>query len=151
MVQHAEAKSKEEDPLRPLSRKGWQNIRKVARYASETLAIQVDKIFHSSKLRAKQTAEVLASYLGPVQGVAIGENLEPLANPAFWKTQLSIIKEDIVVVGHLPHLSKLANQLLVIGETEEKAAFRNAGILCLQKTESDHWTIEWMITPEMIT
>ena len=52
LVQHAESKRKEEDPSRPLSEKGWEDIRKMAKYAEKYLHIQVNQIFHSGKLRA---------------------------------------------------------------------------------------------------
>jgi phosphohistidine phosphatase len=51
LVQHAEAKSEQEDPLRPLSAKGRDDITRVAAYLAQ-LNIPVTKIFHSTKLRA---------------------------------------------------------------------------------------------------
>ena len=39
LVQHADAKLKEEDPSRPLSDKGWGDIRNVAKYAEKYLRI----------------------------------------------------------------------------------------------------------------
>ena len=52
LVQHAESKRKEGDPSRPLSEKGREDIRKMAKYAEKYLHIQVKQIFHSGKLRA---------------------------------------------------------------------------------------------------
>lgn len=150
MVQHAESKRKEEDPSRPLSEKGERDIRKVAKYAEKHLQIQVRQIVHSGKLRAKQTAEVLAEHLHLEEAVRVAEGLEPLADPKVWKSQLAETIEDIMIVGHLPHLSKLASHLLTRDETKEVMAFRMAGITCLERDESGRWTVRWMITPEII-
>ena len=119
LVQHAEAKNKNEDPTRPLSEKGWKDIKKIAKYAEEYLHIDVRQIFHSGKLRAEQTAEVLAKYLNPPEKVTIDKNLEPLADPKAWKRQLIGTSEDVMLVGHLPHLSKLASSLLLVMKTKK--------------------------------
>lgn len=150
LVQHADSKRKEEDPSRPLSERGWKNIRKMARYAEKYLRIQVTQIVHSGKLRAKQTAEVLAEHLHPAKEVVAAEDLEPLADPKLWKNCLAETTEDIMIVGHLPHLSKLAGHLLTGDESKEVVAFRMGGIVCLQKDEDGRWTVQWIITPERI-
>lgn len=149
MVQHAESELKEEDPSRPLSEKGWEGIRKVAKHAEEHLHVQVNQIFHSGKLRAKQTAEVLAEHLYPAKGVTVAEGLEPLDDPKVWKNRLAETTEDTMLVGHLPHLGKLTGHLL-IDEPKQVVTFRNAGIVCLERDEPSCWTIQWMITPEII-
>jgi len=150
LVQHAEFMRKEEDPSKPLSTKGWQDIRRVSRYAEKHLRIQVAQILQSGKLRAKQTAEVLAEHLHPAQGVAVADGLDPLADPTMWATRLAEATEPIMLVGHLPHLSKLGAHLLTRDKSREILAFRNAGIVCLEKEENGNWAIRWIITPEII-
>ncbi len=150
LVQHAESKRKEEDPSKPLSTKGWQAIRKVSRYAEKHLRIQVGQILQSGKLRAKQTAEVLAEHLHPAQGVAVVDGLDPLADPTKWTARLAEATESIMLVGHLPHLSKLAAHLLTGDKSREIVTFRNGGIVCLEKEENGNWTIRWAVTPEII-
>ena len=59
LIQHAQAKSKEEDPQRSLTDEGKANIKKVAEYVART-APEVTEVWHSEKLRAKQTAQILA-------------------------------------------------------------------------------------------
>lgn len=150
LVQHAESKRKDEDSARPLSKKGWEDIRKVAKYAEKHLHIQVSQIYHSGKLRAQQTAQVLANHLHPTRGVIVAEGLDPLANPKIWKNRLTETAEDIMIVGHLPHLSKLAGELLTGQANRELAAFTNGCIVCLEKGEREQWKIRWMITPELV-
>ena len=76
LVQHADAKKEEEDPYRSLSEKGIQDINRIASYVWQ-LNIKVLKIFHSSKLRAKQTAEILFEYLKPIKGLSEMDGFVP--------------------------------------------------------------------------
>lgn len=150
LVQHAEAKQKEEDPQRPLSKKGWADIRKIASFLGEQMNIQVTSIMHSGKLRAQQTAEVLAEYLNPSEGVEKTEGLEPLANVSIWIERLTAIKKDIILVGHLPHLSKLSSALLCRDENKKIINFQMGGVVCLNRDETGIWSINWMIIPKML-
>ena len=150
LVQHAEPKSKEDDPTRSLSEKGWKTIRNTAKYAQEHLCLNVEQVVHSGKLRAEQTAEVLAKHLTPTKETMTSKDLEPLADPKIWQKQLMVTNNDTMLVGHLPHLSKLASLLLVGSENKEVIAFRMGSIACLLGDQQSHWTIQWMIIPEII-
>jgi len=149
LVQHGEAKRKEEDPSRPLTNKGIKDAEKVAKYISK-LRIKIKKIFHSGKLRAKQTAEIYAKHLKPEEGVSETDGLNPLDEPKIWIEKIKTIDEDIMLTGHLPHLSKLASALITGDENKEIIKFRNAGIICLERDEQGKWIILWAIPPEMI-
>ena len=148
LVQHGEAKRKEEDPSRPLTDKGVKDAEKVAKYVSN-LGVKVKKIFHSGKLRAKQTAEIFAKHLKPEE-VLETDGLNPLDPPEIWVKKLKTIDEDIMLTGHLPHLSKLTSVLVIGDENKEIIKFRNAGVICLERNEQEKWIILWAIPPEMI-
>lgn len=150
LVQHAEPKHKVEDPTRPLSERGWKDIKRMAKYAEEHLHIDVRQISHSGKLRAEQTAKALAERLDPPEGVTTDKNLEPLADPKALKRRLVETTEDVMLVGHLPNLSKLASSLL-FGDENEVIAFKMGGIVCLHRDQQHRWTIQWIITPETIS
>ena len=68
LVQHAEAKSKEQDPERPLSDLGRRHAGQVARAAGR-IGLEVEQIRHSGKTRARQTADIMGEALSPRQGV----------------------------------------------------------------------------------
>ena len=56
-------------------------------------------------------------------------------------------QESIMLVGHLPHLSRLVS-LLVTGDPEiEIVRFRNAGIVCLSQQDGK-WAIDWVMQPD---
>jgi len=54
-----------------------------------------------------------------------------------------------MLVGHLPHLSRLSS-LLLVGDPEKNIiAFRMAGIVCLRR-EEENWSVSWMIIPDLL-
>ena len=65
LVQHGKPVSKEEDPRKPLSGKGVEDIKKTAAFLKRIGATRVGAIFHSGKTRTRQTAEILGSTLLP--------------------------------------------------------------------------------------
>lgn len=149
LVQHGEAKSKEEDPSRGLSEKGIQNITKIAQYVSN-LGIKTSRISHSGKTRALQTARVLADYLKVDQGITEEKGLSPMDDPGIWFDRISGMQKDIILVGHLPHLALFSSLLLCGAQDKNVINFKMAGIVCLQKSEDGNWAVEWMITPEVM-
>jgi phosphohistidine phosphatase len=60
LVQHGAAKSEAEDPQRGLTDEGKRTIERMAAFLAP-LGFSLDRIEHSEKLRARQTAEILAA------------------------------------------------------------------------------------------
>ncbi len=150
LVQHAQANSEQDDPSRGLSEQGLSDIGKIARKA-ESLRINVSRIFHSGKKRAQQTAETLAGSLNPAGGgVSFTEGLAPMDDPGIWAECLSTYEGDIALVGHLPHLGKLAGLLLCGNEENKAVSFTNAGIVCFNRNDDVSWSLEWTLTPWQI-
>ncbi|KAG2479329.1 MAG: Phosphohistidine phosphatase SixA [Nitrosopumilales archaeon] len=144
LVQHAKPKPEEEDPQKPLSEQGRADAQKVAEFAKN---IKVNKIQHSGKLRAQQTAEILGKLLGVE--VVKADSLEPMADTQIWANRLEEQSEDVMLVGHLPHLAKLASQLLTQNQEKPVISFKQGGIVCLEKTERG-WQVAWMVTPDLL-
>ncbi|HDK17274.1 MAG TPA: phosphohistidine phosphatase SixA [Nitrospirae bacterium] len=149
LVQHAEAKTEQEDPSRGLSEKGVHDIEKTA-HRAEGLLLKPSTIFHSGEKRAIQTAQILAARLRPSHGVVKTGALAPMDDPGMWADRLSSVEEDIMLVGHLPHLAKLAG-LLICGDQENRAiSFTMAGIACFTRNKDGSWSVEWVLTPETV-
>jgi len=149
LVRHGDAKREEEDPSRALSEKGMYDISRIASHISQ-LNPDVLRIFHSQKLRARQTAEILFGYLKPLGGLSEVDGLSPLDSPDIWAGRIRAMRDDAILVGHLPHLGRLAS-LLLCGKSEQNMiALRTAGIICLHRDEAGIWTVEWMLTPEIV-
>jgi len=144
LVQHARPKPKEEDPERPLSDEGRLDATKMAKFLSK---LEIKTIIHSGKLRAQQTAEIFANSLKV--DIKKESDLDPLSNPKVWHQKLQNQTEDLMVVGHLPHLEKLASLLLCNDEEKKIVEFQQGGVVCLEKTEN--WSVRWAITPDLLS
>jgi phosphohistidine phosphatase len=150
LIQHAEAKEENEDPERSLSAKGVSSI-------SETSSnlfrnnVRVDQILHSGKLRAKQTAEIIAERLTSTNYKTISETdgLSPLDSPGIWDDRLKYLPNDLMLVGHMPHLGKLASLLLCGDMGKNIISFTPGCVVCLERLEKGNWTLKWMLTPSM--
>ena len=147
LVRHGEAKKKEEDPARPLTEDGRAEVERVGRFLAR-IGVRVDRILHSGKLRAAQTAELIAKYVKPVEGVEAVEGLDPLADPRIWAEKLDKSEHNLMLVGHLPHLKRLVSLLLTGRDDLEIVRFRYGGVVCLEKDEK--WSILWVIRPDIL-
>ncbi len=54
-----------------------------------------------------------------------------------------------MLVGHLPHLGRLSALLLTESLEREIVAFRNAGVVCLERQEGG-FAVRWILTPELV-
>ena len=150
LMQHGEAKSREEDPDRPLSEKGQEDVESVTAFAAKHVNLTIRQIFHSGKPRAQQTAEITAEQFRPARGVSEGKDLDPMADASLWAKRLNEADDNIMLVGHLPHLSNLASILLCDESARKIVAFRMGGIVCLEQDEDRIWSVAWMLTPQAL-
>ncbi|MFN7105606.1 MAG: phosphohistidine phosphatase SixA [Pyrobaculum sp.] len=146
LVQHGEAKVETEDPRRPLTERGAREVRKIAEFLKKA-GVRVEKIFHSGKLRAIQTAEIFAEVLGAE--VEQTEGLDPLSDPKIWAERVERLTSDVMIVGHLPHLGKLVSYLVAKNEELKIVEFRYAGVVCLERG-GDRWAVIWAVRPELL-
>jgi phosphohistidine phosphatase len=149
LVQHAKAAAKEIDPERGLTDEGLRELRKVAELI-RPLNLGVDWLWHSGKKRAIQTAEILAEVMNVREGPTARGGLGPTDDVSVLRDELGSIDQHIMVVGHLPFLGKLASLLLAGSDSANVVAFKNGGIVCLDRAELNQWQIEWVVTPEIL-
>jgi phosphohistidine phosphatase len=146
LVQHGRAKSEAEDPQRSLTDQGRKEVEQVAQAASR-LGLHPSKIYHSGKLRAMQTAEILANTLR--SHVEATPGLNPNDDVRDCADRVSRATQDLLIVGHLPFLEKLASLLVTGDESVRPVLFRYGAIVCLEQKVSDRWGVTWIMTPEM--
>lgn len=149
LVQHAEAKREEEDPWRDLTEKGRLDLENVSHHLKR-LQVRVNRILHSGKTRAQSTAQILAAHLQPPAGVSEAPGLAPLDDPEIWAGRIAALDEDVLLVGHLPHLARLAAILLTGNQERLIINFRMGGVVRLRRMASDQWVVDWMLIPEII-
>lgn len=146
LVQHGKALPEEVDPERPLSPEGRREIEVVAESLAK-LGLKIPLIYHSGKTRAEQTARLIADRYSVDNAEAVS-GLAPNDDVFAFADFLKKRNEDALVVGHLPHLGKLAS-LLTTGNIETgPVTMVNAGVLCL-KSSADGYRIAWYLTPEL--
>ncbi len=148
LVQHGLAKSKDEDPERPLTADGGQAVERVGAWASRR-GLAVDEIRHSGKRRAAETAEILGSHLGPLSGGGRAvTGLGPLDDVHPVRDGLGETGA-IMLVGHLPFLARLAGLLLAGSAEASPVSFTNGGIVCLERGDQG-WELAWAVPPELV-
>jgi phosphohistidine phosphatase len=148
LVQHGEANSEQEDPDKNLSERGKEDVAKVAAKL-KTDGVMVTAIFHSGKPRAEQTAQILADSLSIQKVITRREDIDPMDELEPVVEELKTQKNDLMLVGHMPFMSKLASQLLK-GDPGAKAVdFQRGGVVLLEK-EDDKWSMTWNVTPDKV-
>jgi len=148
LARHGDALSKQEDPDRPLSEKGRKQVAHVADLLEQTGA-SVDRMVHSGKPRALQTAEILAqSVMWDAELEAAGD-MDPMDPVEPWVARLSKLDEDTMLVGHLPFLAKLVSRLVAGVEDARLVSFAAGTVVCLEQSEDGGWQIAAVVPPSL--
>jgi phosphohistidine phosphatase len=142
LARHGEAVSSQVDAERPLSEQGRAGIRNVASYI-KPLKISVEHIWHSGKLRAAQTAEILSDAM-TVKNCSARKGLKPNDDVSIIAGELEAYNSDLMLVGHLPFLAYLASLLIADGDN---ISFDTGTIICFSRNNPGRWQIEWTISP----
>ena len=149
LVQHGEASPEETDPERPLSDKGRSDTSKAAAFLREA-GISVETILHSTKLRAEQTARILADTLDQRCDVVKRDFLSPNDPLDNILDEISRRDDDLMIVGHLPFLDRLTSRLILGSEEKSIVRFRQGGVLFLERGEERSWRITGFIVPDLL-
>ncbi len=150
LVQHGESLSKEQDPERGLSDTGIATVIRIACIAMDQNVV-VDRILHSGKERARQTAEIMAKALPPRVEIQVQAEtgLNPMDDVQAYGAGLDN-KDRLMLVGHLPFMARLASYLVTGSPETQVCQFQNGGIVCLDQTETaGNWLIRWMLVPRI--
>ena len=130
LVQHGEACSVEEDPERPITEKGKADVNRLAVFLRKS-GVSVERVIHSGKLRAKQTAERLANAIANGIKLETSELIKPNDNPEAFSQLSYCWATDTLVVGHMPFMARLVSQLTHGSFDILYANFTPGSIVCL--------------------
>jgi len=147
LVRHGEAVGERDDPARPLSKRGERAIGDLAWLLAHHFELMPGHIFHSPKSRAAQTASILSRILPRAPEPVESEGLAPMDDPGVWAQRLEVMDLDTMLVGHLPHLPRLASVLL-LDSGRRFLEFTPGTVVCLERT--GEWKVKWMITPDIL-
>jgi phosphohistidine phosphatase len=145
LMRHADAVSDEENPARPLSRKGREQVERVCQSLARVPGFRPSQVWHSPLARSRETAELLAKDLGLQAPLVLVKGISPDDDPTAIASVLDAAEMDVALVGHEPHLGVLAS-LLVHGPERSGVfyPFAKASVLALSR-RGKRWQSEWLI------
>jgi phosphohistidine phosphatase len=117
------------DHERPLSQHGLEQAAGVGRFFREQ-GIRFDHVFCSPLLRARQTVEALQREAG-VTPIQTSDSLTSSSDPRNILLELRAIdRENVLLVGHEPHLSKTVSLLLGLDD-RSRVELRTCSLACV--------------------
>jgi phosphohistidine phosphatase len=145
LVHHGEAVGPEIDARRPLSSAGREAVERLAA-GTAARGARPAVVWHSGKLRAKQTAEAFWRACNALADLSATHDLQPDDPPAWIRDRLRAEPRDLLIAGHFPHLPRLL-ALLLGGREDEAGSFPLHGVVALQTADDgETWTELWRIS-----
>jgi phosphohistidine phosphatase len=148
LVQHGDALPKDVAPDRPLSDKGRQEVGSVALFLKAS-QYPVNKVLHSGKTRALQTAQIFSDALTAYGGVETINDIAPNDSVESFAKRLANFSDLTMVVGHQPFMGKLTSLLLGNINHSDGISFQPGSVVCLQGDNEGLWSLQWMVRPEL--
>jgi phosphohistidine phosphatase len=142
LVHHGDAVGPDVDPMRPLSSAGRVATARVAS-AAAARGVRPDAIWHSGKLRARQTAEIFWKACNPLSLFTAERGLLPDDPPQWIRDRLTGEERTILIVGHMPYLPRLLG-MLTGARAEPAVSFPLHGCVALQP-DGEQWKEIWRL------
>lgn len=144
LVHHGDAVGPDIDPRRPLSSEGRETVERLAAQAASRGAHPAI-VWHSGKLRAKQTAESFWRACNALAEFSATRDLQPDDPPAWIRDRLRGEPRDILIAGHFHHLPRLLT-LLMRGSPDAPLAFPLHGVVALETVDDGAtWFERWRL------
>ena len=148
LIRHGDALSGSPDKERLLSDRGKEETKEVGKFLQKA-GIEIETVYHSGLKRAEETAEIIVKILGTKAAVK-KSGLAPDDPVLSICEEILKREEDLMIVGHMPHLSNLVSRLLVGREEADLIDFRKSAALALEKKFDGPWRIQWCVTPKLL-
>lgn len=134
------------DPERRLTEKGVRRTREAA-LGLAALQVRPHRIYTSPYLRARETAEAAVEPLGVARSViAVTEALLPDRDPG---EILDVVRghagEEVMVVGHAPHLDELIARCLGGGSAVTRLKKAGAALLAFDDGARPPAELRWLL------
>jgi len=140
LVHHGDAVGPDVDAMRPLSSVGRAATERLAGLAAQR-GVKPDVIWHSGKLRARQTAELFWKTCNPFALFTAERGLLPDDPPQWMHDRLTGETRSVLIAGHMPYLPRLLAKLT---GPREAPSFPLHGCVALE-TDGDRWTEMWRL------
>jgi phosphohistidine phosphatase len=104
-------------------------------------------VWHSGKLRARQTAEAFWRACNALAEFSATRDLQPDDPPTWMRDRLLGEKRDILIAGHFPYLPRLLT-LLVAPREDRMVSFPQHGVVALVSDDAgETWKEMWRLGP----
>lgn len=147
LVQHGQAVDEALDPERPLTERGRNETQRVSNRLKDA-AVPVDRIWHSGKTRARETAEIIRRSGTANVPMEMREGLKPKDDVERLQRIILRMNENVMIVGHMPFLVRLAALLLTGDADHDIVQFQYSAVACLERGRDGRWRLVWMLTPD---
>ncbi len=148
LVRHGEPQPKEKDPERRLTERGRLDVATIGRFLEQN-GLFIPEIWHSEKARVRETAEIIAQ-AGGTSRLLEKSGLAPLDPVIPVRGDIIDRDEDLLLVGHLPFLSRLANLLLGCPDELQIFRFEPGEIVGLERNGEGCWQVLFSICPHLL-
>jgi phosphohistidine phosphatase len=143
LVHHGDALPPDVDSQRPLSPRGRAGAERLADQ-SAAHGFKPVAVWHSGKLRARQTAEAFWRRCNPLAEFASIRGLQPTDPASLVADLLAGESRDVVLAGHMPNLERVW-RLMVTGSEESPIPFPPHGVVALEPVDASRWREAWRL------
>lgn len=142
LVHHATALGAHIDAQRPLSAHGQDQARRLAEHVKANGFVPA-AIWHSGKLRGRQTAEAFLRVCNPFAEFRMVRGLRSEDPPEWMRDELLGETRDVLLVGHMPHIADLARLM-----SPGSSAIPHNGLIAFEREgEAATWQEAWREQP----
>jgi len=145
LMRHGEATASPQNPEQTLTPQGRSNLEKLAGQLAQK-GIRVKQVFHSEKMRARQSAEIMAIQIAPDISLQAHSRIKPNDDPQLILDDIKQWHDDTLIVSHLPFIPGLLGLLLTSPQPSHPITFEPGTVICLSR-ENTSWQIEWIESP----
>ncbi len=145
LVHHADAVGAAVDHLRPLSTVGREQADRVAE-AARRHGAKPRAIWHSGKLRARETAHAWLRLVNPSARFTAVRGVRPDDEPETITDALAAEDGDVAIVSHMPLLPMLLHRLTSGRRDRLSASFPQHGCVALER-DGERWVERWRVAP----
>jgi phosphohistidine phosphatase len=148
LVHHGDAVGPDVNALRPLSVTGREAVERLAADAAARGA-RPSVVWHSGKLRARQTAEAFWRQCNALAEFSATRDLQPDDPPNWFADRVRGETRDILIAGHYPHLPRLFALMTAASAGRSVKSFPQHGVVALEThDEGQTWNEVWRASAE---
>lgn len=148
LIRHAHAVDSADDATRRLSSRGRAQAERLANFLRRVSLPQPDEVWHSSLVRAGETARLLAGGLAWEARLIEVDGLQPESPPLPIAARIDAFARTLAIVGHEPFLGALGAVLVRGSPWPPIFAMRKCGVLALERAAGS-WVASWHLSPEL--